>query len=89
MFTSWGRETIRKYTEDEIRDILMKLTDTDEYGTVLRAKGMVASTDGSCIYFDMVPGEQDIRKGAPEYTGRLCVIGAELKEENLEALFGF
>ena len=89
VFTSWGRETIRKYTEDEIRDILMKLTDTDEYGTVLRAKGMVASTDGSWIYFDMVPGEQDIRKGAPEYTGRLCVIGAELKEENLEALFGF
>ena len=66
----------------------MKLTDKDEYGTVLRAKGMVPAKDGSWIYFDMVPGEQDIRSGAPEYTGRLCVIGAELKEDNLALLFG-
>ena len=88
VFTSWGKETIRKYDEAEIRDILMKLTDKDEYGTVLRAKGMVPAKDGSWIYFDMVPGEQDIRSGAPEYTGRLCVIGAELKEDNLAILFG-
>ena len=88
MFTSWGRETVRKYTMDEMRDILMKLTDTDEYGTVLRAKGMVPDENGSWIYFDMVPGEQDIRTGSPEYTGRLCVIGAELKEDNIAALFG-
>ena len=88
MFTSWGRETVRKYTMDEMRDILMKLTDTDEYGTVLRAKGMVPDENGSWIYFDMVPGEQDIRTGSPEYTGRLCVIGADLKEDNIAALFG-
>ena len=88
MFTSWGRETVRKYTMDEMRDILMKLTDTDEYGTVLRAKGMVPDEDGTWIYFDMVPGEQDIRTGSPEYTGRLCVIGADLKEDNIAALFG-
>ena len=87
VFTSWGIETIRKYSEQEIRDILMKLTDVDEYGTVLRAKGMVPDEDGTWIYFDMVPGEQDIRKGAPEYTGRLCVIGAQLKEDHLAALF--
>ena len=66
----------------------MKLTDTEEYGTVLRAKGIVPDEDGTWIYFDMVPGEQDIRTGAPEYTGRLCVIGAELKEDNLAVLFG-
>ena len=88
VFTSWGRETIKKYTQAEIRDILMKLTDTEEYGTVLRAKGIVPDEDGTWIYFDMVPGEQDIRTGAPEYTGRLCVIGAELKEDNLAVLFG-
>ena len=88
MFTSWGRETVRKYTMDEMRDILMKLTDTDEYGTVLRAKGMVPDENGTWIYFDMVPGEQDIRTGSPEYTGRLCVIGADLKEDNIAALFG-
>ena len=88
MFTSWGRETVRKYTMDEMRDILMKLTDTDEYGTVLRAKGMVPDENGAWIYFDMVPGEQGIRTGSPEYTGRLCVIGADLKEDNIAALFG-
>ena len=88
VFTSWGRETVRKYTMDEMRDILMKLTDTDEYGTVLRAKGMVPDENGTWIYFDMVPGEQDIRTGSPEYTGRLCVIGADLKEDNIAALFG-
>ena len=88
VFTSWGRETVRKYTMDEMRDILMKLTDTDEYGTVLRAKGMVPDENGAWIYFDMVPGEQDIRTGSPEYTGRLCVIGADLKEDNIAALFG-
>ena len=88
VFTSWGRETIRQYTADEIRSILEALSEEERYGQVLRAKGMVASPDGTWVYFDMVPEETDIREGAPEYTGRLCVIGAKLKEENIAELFG-
>ena len=88
MFTSWGRETIRKYEADEIRTILASLEDEETYGAVLRAKGMVQSADGSWVYFDMVPGEIDVRAGEPEYTGRLCVIGAELREDAIAALFG-
>ena len=87
VFTSWGKETIRKYTEEGIAQILAALENEETYGNVLRAKGMVPAEDGSWIYFDMVPGETDIRKGAPEYTGRFCVIGAELKEDALEKLF--
>ena len=68
--------------------ILRRLSEEDGFGTILRAKGMVEGTDGTWIYFDMVPGEADIREGQPEYTGRLCVIGAELKEDRLKELFG-
>lgn len=84
---SWGRETVRKYNREELEKKLEALNDHDVYGMVLRAKGMVAGDDGRWIYFDMVPGEQEIRDGEPEYTGRLCVIGSELKEEALEQLF--
>ncbi len=88
VFTSWGRETIHTYTKDQIADILKTLEEDSAYGNVLRAKGMVAGTDGEWIYFDMVPEEHEVRAGAPEYTGRICVIGAELNEEKLAELFG-
>ncbi len=88
MFTSWGRETARKYTAEQIREILDQLGDEEKYGQVLRAKGMVPAEDGTWIYFDMVPEETDIRTGAPEYTGRLCVIGAKLNEAHIAELFG-
>ena len=88
VFTSWGRETIHTYTKEQISDILKQLESGDNYGNVLRAKGMVAGADGEWIYFDMVPGEHEVRTGAPEYTGRICVIGAELKEDKLAELFG-
>jgi G3E family GTPase len=86
VFTSWGRETIRKYTQEQILEIL-KALENQNYGDVLRAKGMVPSLDDTWIYFDMVPGEHEVRNGAPEYTGRICVIGANLEEEKLEQLF--
>ena len=88
VFTSWGRETIRTFTKDQVAEILKTLETDPGYGNVLRAKGMVAGADGEWIYFDMVPGEHEVRSGAPEYTGRICVIGAELKEEKLAELFG-
>lgn len=88
VFTSWGRETIHTYTREQIADILKVLEEDSACGSVLRAKGMVAGADGEWIYFDMVPEEHEIRTGAPEYTGRVCVIGAELKEEKLAELFG-
>ena len=78
---------MRKYTKEEIEKILQTLSGDGISGTVLRAKGMVEGTDGTWIYFDMVPGEIDVREGAPEYTGRLCVIGSELNEEELDRLF--
>ena len=87
MFTSWGVETVRRYTQDEIRSMLDSLADEKTYGLVLRAKGMVEAQDGTWIYFDMVPEETDIRAGEPEFTGRLCVIGSELKEDRLKELF--
>ncbi len=87
IFTSWGRETIRTYTKDQITDILKQLETDKTYGNVLRAKGMVAGSDGEWIYFDMVPEEHEIRTGAPEYTGRICVIGADLNEDKLAELF--
>ena len=87
VFTSWGQETVRKYTKDEMQGILEKLSESSSYGIILRAKGMVAGADGEWIYFDMVPEEIEIRSGAPEYTGRLCVIGSELKEDELKKLF--
>ncbi|MEJ8733888.1 MULTISPECIES: CobW family GTP-binding protein [Mediterraneibacter] len=88
IFTSWGKETIRTYTREEIEYILKELEQEEKFGTVLRAKGMVAGEDGNWIYFDMVPEEQEVRSGAPEYTGRICVIGSKLQEEKLEKLFG-
>lgn len=87
VFTSWGRETPHKYTKEGIEDILKKFCDTEEYGTILRAKGMVPAEDGTWIYFDMVPGEYEIREGEPDYTGRLCVIGTDIEEHQLEHLF--
>lgn len=88
VFTSWGRETIHTFTEEQVEQILGRLEKEHEYGDVLRAKGMVAGDDGNWIYFDMVPGEHEVREGAPEYTGRICVIGAQLNEQKLEGLFG-
>ena len=88
VFTSWGRETIHIYTKDQISNILTELETDGSYGNVLRAKGMVSGADREWIYFDMVPGEHEVRTGAPEYTGRICVIGAELNEDKLAALFG-
>ena len=86
MFTSWGKETPALYSAEKLEGILTAL-DSGEYGAILRAKGMVPAADGAWIYFDYVPEEHDIRSGRPEVTGKLCVIGAELKEEKLEELF--
>ncbi len=89
VFTSWGKETTKKYTKEGIHEILEALSNhNDEYGMILRAKGMVEGEDGQWIYFDMVPGEADVREGAPEYTGRICVIGSKMNEANLARLFG-
>ena len=87
VFVSWGRETVRKFGEDELSAMLSKL-DGGEYGIVLRAKGIVPCTDGGWIHFDYTPGEQNIRKGPADYTGRLCVIGSKLVDEKLASLFG-
>lgn len=87
VFTSWGRETIKKFTINEIKGILEELDD-EKYGIVLRAKGVVAGTDGKWIHFDHVPGEADVRNGSAGVTGRLCVIGSKLNEERLAELFG-
>ena len=87
VFTSWGLETPVQYTVDEIHAILEALEEEDEYGMILRAKGMVPSVDGTWIYFDYVPGEVDVRAGKPDVTGKLCVIGSKLNEENLNKLF--
>lgn len=87
-FTSWGRETIKKYSRENLEKILETLSGSEEYGVILRAKGMLPAEDGTWIYFDMVPEETEIREGAPEYTGRLCVIGSKLNEDRLAELFG-
>lgn len=88
VFTSWGRETVKTFSQEEIETILETLSGSEEYGMILRAKGMVEGKDGQWIYFDMVPGEADIRTGSPDYTGRLCVIGSKLQEEKIAELFG-
>ena len=88
VFTSWGRETIKKYTREGLEKMLESLSASEDYGIILRAKGMLPAEDGTWIYFDMVPEETEIREGAPEYTGRLCVIGSKLKEDKLAELFG-
>ena len=88
VFTSWGRETIKKYTREGLEKMLEALSASEDYGIILRAKGMLPAEDGTWIYFDMVPEETEIRSGAPEYTGRLCVIGSKLNEDKLAELFG-
>ncbi len=88
VFTSWGRETPRKYTKDELEKILKTLSDSEEYGIVLRAKGMLPTVDGTWLHFDLVPGEYEVRNGSADYTGRLCVIGSKLAEDKLAELFG-
>ncbi|MBQ6396641.1 MAG: GTP-binding protein, partial [Oscillospiraceae bacterium] len=87
IFTSWGRETARKFSEDEIRAVLAQLGDEAKYGMVLRAKGIVDATDGEWIYFDYVPGEIDVRRGSPAVTGRFCVIGSKMNGDALKELF--
>ena len=88
VFTSWGRETPRKYSREELQDALASLAMSEDYGYILRAKGMVPCDDGQTwLHFDLVPEEFQIREGAADYTGRLCVIGSDLKEDQLEKLF--
>ena len=87
VFTSWGRETPKKFDKDVLDDILDKLSDSEDYGIILRAKGIVPGTDGKWYHFDLTPGEYEIREGASDIIGRLCVIGSKLKEEEIAALF--
>ena len=87
VFTSWGKETPATYSKEEIQHILEELGHEEEYGFVLRAKGMVPDKDGTWVYFDYVPEECDVRSGKPEVTGKICVIGSKLKEDKLEELF--
>lgn len=87
IFTSWGVETPNKYDKSQLDEILKKLAGLNEYGTILRAKGMLPCTDGTWMYFDLVPGEYEIREGKPDYTGRICVIGSNLEEDDLKELF--
>ena len=87
VFTSWGVETVKVFTESELETILTAL-DSGDYGAILRAKGIVHSEDGKWLHFDFVPEEHQVRFGAADYTGRLCVIGSQLKEDKLAELFG-
>ena len=87
VFTSWGIETPKKYDKEKLQGILNVLAESGDYGVILRAKGMVPCTDGTWMYFDLTPGETEIRPGAPDYTGRICVIGSKIDEEALAKLF--
>ena len=87
VFTSMGLETAHKFTEEELKNIIDKLANSTEYGEVLRAKGIVAAAEGEWFHFDLVPEETEIRRGAADFTGRICVIGSELKEEKVRELF--
>lgn len=87
VFTSWGKETVHKYTEEELDYLLKALSETTSYGTILRSKGIIQMTDGSWKQFDLVPEEYEVREGQPDYTGRICVIGTDLKEDDLLKLF--
>lgn len=87
VFTSWGKETAHKYTEEELDYLLKALSGTEAYGTVLRSKGIIAMSDGTWKQFDLVPEEYEVREGQADYTGRICVIGTDLKEEELLKLF--
>ena len=89
VFTSWGMETIVPVTHEQLEDILKRLSSTSEFGDVLRAKGMLPTENpGEWLYFDLVPEQYEIRQGRPDYTGKVCVIGASLKEEELNSVFG-
>ena len=87
MFASWGLETAKRFTQAELEEKLEDLNDSFHYGTVLRAKGIVASDEGEWFHFDYTPGEIEIRRGPAGVTGRLCVIGAQLKEAAVAELF--
>lgn len=87
VFTSWGVETPNKYEKTVLEDILNKLANTNEFGNILRSKGMVPASDGTWMYFDLVPQEYEIREGKPDFTGRICVIGEKLQEDKLKELF--
>ena len=87
IFTSWGQETAHKYTEGELDFLLKALSETEGYGTILRAKGIVEMENGAWKQFDLVPQEYEVRESAADYTGRLCVIGTDLKEDELTKLF--
>ena len=87
VFTSMGIETAHKFTEEELKDIIDKLANGTEYGQVLRAKGIVAAAEGEWFHFDLVPEETEIRRGAADFTGRICVIGAELEQDKVKELF--
>ena len=87
MFTSWGRETTRAYTPEEIQSALEALGNEEKYGMILRAKGIVAGTDGKWIHYDYVPGVPDVRCGSAGTIGRLCVIGSKINEEAIAELF--
>lgn len=87
MFTSWGAETVKPFTQPQLEKILAAL-DSGDYGKIVRAKGIVSGGEGKWLHFDYVPEEHEVRTGAADYTGRLCVIGAELDEHKLHELFG-
>lgn len=87
VFSSWGLETPKKYTKEEVEQAMQSFCSTNDYGTILRAKGMIDGMDGTWIYFDLVDGEYEIRTGQPDYTGRICVIGTQLEKEKLSELF--
>ena len=88
VFTSWGRETAKKYTKEEIEAALQKLSEAEDLGVILRAKGMVDGKDGQWIYFDMVPEEYEVRTGTPQITGKICVIGSKMAEDKIAEIFG-
>ena len=88
IFTSWGKETPHKFERATIENAMKKFVDTTEYGTIIRSKGMVPSTDGTWIYFDLVDGEYELREGEPDYTGKIVVIGTDVEEDKLLELFG-
>lgn len=88
MFTSWGVETSKKFSAENLKKMLSSLSDEEKYGVVLRAKGIVPCAEGGWLHFDYIPGESDVRTGAAAATGRLCVIGSKLCEDALKAVFG-
>ena len=88
MFTSWGRETVKRFSAEQITAALNSLEDSERFGMILRAKGILEGTDGEWIYFDYVPGESDVRSGSPSTIGKVCVIGSKINEDEISKLFG-